>query len=202
MKKSFVIILITFLLIQIVASQSNITNNNHTAINKIGDATDSLAEKEIQIPNNLQLIARLILGIKSPIEFSLLIIIIIIWVMTFKLIGEGVKLMPFFEKGVMSWVATFIIIMLIVFAGGLNLIASVILGLADIFTIFRDWSTGALIFGITLVIIIGFFISKLEKWARKKSEIEKAKFESTNLGISLGFMGNLRKMLGFGKSLS
>src|SRR3989338_8519190 len=111
MKKEFALNTIVFLLLSIIFIQAVMAQipataptTNTTSVGDIKSKTDSLVEKEITIPNNLQVLARIIFGVKNPIEFSLLIILLIIWLMAFKLIGEGLKsLIPSFEKGIMPW---------------------------------------------------------------------------------------------------
>ena len=177
MKKEFALNTIVFLLLSIIFIQAvmaqipaSAPTTNTTSVGDIKSKTDSLVEKEITIPNNLQVLARIIFGVKNPIEFSLLIILLIIWLMAFKLIGEGLKsLIPSFEKGIMPWLVALAVMLLIAFAGGFQDTAVFILGIGNIFKIFKDWSTGALIFGVLIVIIIALFLSKLEKWAKKKS---------------------------------
>ncbi len=222
MKKELALIIIAILLINITIAQTappppttppttaippttatpSAPTTNPTSVKDIKSKTDSLVEKEITIPNRIQTLAKIIFGIEGPIEFSLLIILLIIWLMTFKLIGEGVKLMPFFENGIMSWIVALVIMLLIALADGFTLSANFILGFGDLFKIFKDWSVGALTFGVIVIIIIAVFLSKLEKWAARKLKIEKGNIESTEAGISLGFIGNFKKMLGFGKSLN
>ena len=82
MKKSFAIILITFLLIQIVIAQTNITGSSiNNSISGFKEKTDSIAEKEILINENLAIFVRVLSGIQGPVTISYAIMIALIWIM-------------------------------------------------------------------------------------------------------------------------
>jgi len=202
MKKELSILLLIILLINIVFAQTNATPSAPGALTGFKDKTDAALEKEIQIPDNLQGLAKIILGIEGPIEISLLIILIWIWFVAFVMIANACKLMPFFEKGIVAWIAALIIMFLIGFSGGLNLSAQFILGIGNIFKIFKDWSAGSLIFGVILLLVVLLIISKIEKKMAKQRKIEEGKIASTELGITLGFWSRVKKGFGFGRSIT
>lgn len=201
MKKSFAIILITFLLIQIVIAQTNTTNNSLTAIKKIGDATDGLVEKEILINENLAIPIKILFGVKGPVTLSFAIMILLIWIMMLIFLRNIMILTPFF-KGGMSWLMAIVVNLLIALSGGMKFLTKVFLETGSIFKFLEEWTTGALIASIILVIIIFLVLGKAMKFIRRKEEIMKAEEESTKLGVNLGFIGNLRKMFGWGSKVS
>ena len=202
MKKSFAIILLALLLIQIVIAQTNITNDsNFTAIKKIGDATDSLVEKEILINENLAIPIKILFGVKGPVKLSSAIMILLIWVMMLIFLRNIMILTPFFKGGI-SWLMAIVVNLLIALSGGMNFLTKVFLETGSIFKFLEEWTTGALIFSIILVIILFLVLGKAMKFIKKKEEIMEAEEESTKIGVNLGFMGNLRKMFKWGDSLT
>jgi len=202
MKKSFAIILITFLLIQIVIAQTNITGSSiNNSISGFKEKTDSIAEKEILINENLAIFVRVLSGIQGPVTISYAIMIALIWIMMLIFLRNIMILTPFF-KGGMSWLMAIVVNLLIALSGGMKLLTKLFLETGSIFKFLEEWTTGALIFSIILVIVIFLILGKAMKFIKRKEEIMKAEEESTKLGVNLGFIGNLRKMFNWGKSIS
>lgn len=208
MNKRLIILatIITLLLITTVIAQTSTINNGTITIPSINpkDPTpkiDNIFEKEILINENIAVVVRVLTGIKGPVTLSFGIIIILIWLMMLIFLKNIIILTPFF-KGITSWIGAIIINLLIALSGGMNFLTRIFLETGSIFKFLEEWTTGALIFSIILVIIIFLVLGKAMKFIKRKEEIMKAEEESTKIGVNLGFMGNLRKMFNWGDSLS
>ena len=203
MKKSSTIIILAILLIQIVIAQTNITSNSiNNSISGFKEKTDSIVDKEIILPDQLNTLTGIALGAESPIKLSFLIMLIGVWLILLIIMGEACKLFPFSENKIATWAVALIITLIMGASGGITIVATAILSVSETLKFLKDWSAGALAFGLIALVLILFFVSKIEKWMKNKSEIEKANTESTEIGIKLGFMGNFKKMLNFGKKVS
>lgn len=200
MKKGYVIIIIFTLLCSTVFAQINSTNITISLTN-LNNFGDKLTEKEILINENLAIPIKILFGVKGPIKISFAIMIILIWLMMLIFLRNVLILTPFFKGGI-SWLMAIVVNLLIALSGGMRFLTKAFLETGSIFKFLEEWTTGALIFSIILAIIIFLILGKAMKFIKRKEEIMKAEEESTKIGVNLGFIGNLRKMFNWGRSIS
>lgn len=129
MKKIGVILILALFvsIISIVHAQniSNITENITESFgnlsNNVLNKTESKLNESIEIPQGLQLPARIVFGIKqdSPISLQYFILLVAVWVIFFVVIWDILKFFPLIDGMVKNFVGSFIITTLVAMSGGL-----------------------------------------------------------------------------------
>lgn len=199
MKKVFSIFLILLFLLSIVLAQTPTTNNqtqNNISKEKIKNIIknpttkiDEKLEEEIQIPQGLQTVSRIIFGIKSekPISFATFIILIAFWIFIVLLIANIIKVSGFLSmKGFLKWLFSAIFTTLLSSTGATIQIAQFWSGLGSIIPFVKESSTFALIISGIIFAIIAFIILKIFDKFNKQIEEENAL--DTGRKVSLGIL--------------
>ena len=149
--------------------------------------TGNLLDKEIEIPEGFQILARVFFGIDDSISISAVIILLAIWFVLFIIITNTLKLMHFFKGGI-AWLIGAIVTILIALSGAIKGTAGLILAVGDSFGFIGKWSAGALMFALLVVLIIGFIGSKILKKISDYIEIEEARTEGEKTGENLSLL--------------
>ena len=110
-------------------------------------------------------------------------------------------LTPFF-KGKISWLMAIAVNLLIALSGGLRLLKKAFLETGSIFKFLEEWTTGALIFAIILVILIFLILGKAMKFIKTKEEKIEAEEEGRKIGTQIGFLKSMREWFGFSNKLT
>lgn len=192
LKGVLLLIFLTIILTSIVLAQTN-----GTSFKKFGDTTNNLIEKEILINENLAIFVRVLFGIKGPVTISFAIMIILIWLMMLIFLRNILILTPFFKGGI-SWVAAIVVNLLIALSGGMRLLTKLFLETGSIFKFLEEWTTGALIFSIILLIIIFMVLKKAIRFIKMKEESMEAEDEGRKVGIQIGFLKSMREWFKLG----
>jgi len=146
---------------ELAASNPNITLANNTINpNILSQNTNSILEKQISIPENLQIPARILFGLQQSenIEFSVFIVLIAIWIFFFALLKIILEVVPFFGDGWKSWAGGIVITCLIAITGAIKTSAEFLFGFGNFF---KNQSLLRLILTIILLAIIGYGSAKL-----------------------------------------
>jgi large-conductance mechanosensitive channel len=130
----------------------------------------------VQIPAVVQDIARLVFKLEGKsVDFSDLVILIVLWFFAFLIIKNLLEIVPFFGKGWKSWIGGIIATLLTSISGGITQGGFLILGIADSIK-WLDKSGGAkFAFVVLFLVIIGYAILFLLKMLKNKIDVEKAK---------------------------
>ncbi|MBM3206887.1 MAG: hypothetical protein FJZ43_04685 [Candidatus Staskawiczbacteria bacterium] len=192
MKRTYLIILLSIILIQIVAAEANDAGNNTLNIDKqiLKDPTPKIDEKlenNLKLPENVQIVARIIFGIKNDITISAFILLIAIWAWVLLLLSEILKTMPFFDNTAKRWLGAFAINIITAITGVYVTVANFFVDFGSYISFLKDWSAGLLFLSITAIMLFfALFQKLLKKWIQN-SEREKYKELGVKSGYGIGY---------------
>ena len=187
MKKEYSLFLVLILLVSLVNAQT-LNKTNISEIGSISDVqkkTNSVLEKDLELPTWAQLIAKNIFGVKEKISLSKFIILLSIWAMLLILILNIVKIMPFFRSSGVRWVAAVAITILIALSGVVNELSSIFLLYFGGWGFLKNWSAGALFFSVFAVLFIFFVLIKLTNKLNEKLELGEIESKSQEAGFGM-----------------
>lgn len=185
MKKEFAFLFVVLLFINLAMAANQSANLsdlkglvNGSEFSDVKGKTNQILEKEVKIPDNLQIATRILFGLKpeEKVDFNIFILLIAAWLLLFMLLLKIVGVMPFFSGG-KSWLATILIMLLAGISGGLKAGTWWLFGLMDFFKFLEGW--GVFKLAITLIILIAlvFLIMKVAnkfKFGQEKGEMQSA----------------------------
>ena len=195
MKRALTYLFITLLFINLVHSQIPLPGeiSDQTTKTKIDfkSKSNEALDKEIKIPDKLQILARVLFGLKSgeTVSLSMFIVFISVWIIFLILLRSIVLLIPFFNETT-SWPASIVIMLLLGISGGIEAIAKLILWIGSLFGILKDWEIFSLIISIIVVFGLALIISKAMKRLGLSEEIDKME----GVGRNIGFAGEVGKI--------
>jgi len=151
---------------------------------------DEKITKEIEIPDSLQILARIIFGIKDEkIQLNLLMINLGVWILFLIIIFKVSEFIPFLDKSstLLKILFSAIVTMLASLTGAISLVVSNLFGLATLFKALEDFSSLATV--IVIVILVGIFwvANKLIKIFEHKLALSNADAiaEKSQVGIKV-----------------
>ena len=194
-----VIFFLCLLYIPSVFAESPNANNS---ITNITDKLDTSINQPINLPSPIESVVKIILGIKkSPqITLTLLVSMTCIWFFLFIILAETLNLTPFFSNTT-RWIGAAIITLLIAATGIIETIYLWIFSPISNIGFIKNWSTGALIFLVVLIVICGFILTKILKFAKEYNERIQMHQDGTKVGVELGFLARMRDMFKFTKDI-
>lgn len=142
----------------------------------IQTTTNNFLSQQINVPQNLQILAKGIFGLKSDnnIEFSVFIVLIALLIGIFLIIKKVVGFIPIFEESWIDWAVSIIITLLISVTGSIRDAATWLFGLGEIFKnqtllnlIFVIIVLAIVIFGV--IILLGLLGKSTKKVARRQT---------------------------------
>ncbi|MBS3077252.1 hypothetical protein J4233_03180 [Candidatus Pacearchaeota archaeon] len=154
---------------------------------KVQSKTNEVLAKEIEIPENLQVIARVVFGFKTdePVDLQTFIVLICLWIAMliliahFLVIGVG--------RGAKSWLLA-IVVNLVLSSLGITLqIAGFFSDLGSFFGYLRSWSILSLILAIMVLFIVVYLLQFLAKYIESRMNIEGAR----SVGRGIAFASTL-----------
>ncbi len=118
------------------------------------NVSESLS-KEIEIPENLRFISKILFGIESNEEIKLdaFLVYAALWVFLLLVIRNLLEFSAFFE-GWKSWLGSITVTSIISITGALNPAANFFFGFGDIFGILNKWSPLKTAFALILIAVI------------------------------------------------
>lgn len=159
-------------------------------------ADQTITTAQIQVPDWLEAITRVLFGVKQEnIDFSLIIILLSVAALLFVFIYSAIDFVPFFE-GKLKIPAAIIITLIVSITGAVRIGAQWLIDLAKIFSFLERWSIGALLFVIVVAIICIFFIRLATTSIREIFELKKAGIEGDRTGRALAFVAAQKKAFG------
>ena len=187
MKKWLIIFSIIVLLISPIVILAAEAPADSTALGLRQRSNEAL-EGEVKIPESLQLLTRVLFGIKEekPVTFQELVILIATFFIFFFIIKSIVSLVPLFETTAKSIFVGLIVTALIGTSGGLLLFVSFMVGLGSFFGLIKDFEVLTLIISIILLLIAGLFIANLLDKIKSKGQVAQAEAEGFQAGVGLG----------------
>jgi len=181
MKKSLLIMTIfSILVINIYLINSADTNSIPSPQNEQTSKTINFQEKsnqalskEVIIPENLQILARIVFGLQKDRDIQLqnFIVLVALWIMLFAIIKATTNFMPFFETDWKSWVVSIVITLIISTTGTIISISAWLFGFGGFF---KNQSLLNLIFILIILAVLSFGVFQLLNTALRMSRIEEA----------------------------
>ena len=209
MKKELVIfsLISLILLSNFVVADSNDTTSNtpdsddikqelEIATKNIDEKVSKGLEKEIQIPQYLQVIAKIMFGMEETIGISLFIILVILWLIVLILLIDIIKFIPipllqnFWPRAIVG----ILISSLIALSGITKSIALFFLNIGDSLKFLEKWGAGALLFALVVLGIILFAIMKIMPFLDRYYQKLKVAQDARDAGLTLGFAGAMRDL--------
>ena len=154
------------------------------------EKTETALEQDIIVPENLQIFARVLFGIKDSVKFDVFIVLICVWIGILILIQKILQLTPFFD-GWKSWLASFVILCLISITGIFTDVVNLWFSFADIFGILEKWPVLKVVVVVSLTLMIAIAISILLDRINKRTRVEVAE----EAGMRAGFGARLLSMI-------
>lgn len=148
------------------------------------DKTENIIEREIQIPNQLQIPVRIIFGLKDKyvITIERFVVLCAIWMMFFFLIQGILKLTPFLNKGLQNIIGPIIITVIIAITGIINSIVIFFFSLGDTFEWLEALGPFQIFVALAIVALILFITHHILNIVEKKLIITKAEISGENIG--------------------
>ncbi len=198
------IFLIGIVLLNFISAQNATTNNSknfslgstNLDVDKIKEelknTTQGIFEKEITIPKNLELPARVVFGLKpgDKLDVSLLIILITLLIGFIFVLQPFVLMIPSMEGG-RSWIGAVLITLLISLSGAIKSTAYFWLDLGGFFGVLENLGPWKILLSLALIMIIIFGIRFITKIVKESAAINKATSEGFEAGAQVA---KLRKM--------
>ena len=145
-----------FLLLSSVSAQINASEvlSNSSVQNK----TNQILEKNVEIPNELQIVARILFGLdeNDKVDLQIFIVLIALWFFIYLLIVSIIQIMPFLQGG-KSWIVGFLIMLLVGFSGGLTFAAFWIYSISGFFGLLQQLAIARILVAIIILVFIFLF---------------------------------------------
>ncbi len=165
-------LIISLLLISFVLAAE--TEVNQTTTKDFKTQTNTFLEKDITIPDNLQIFANVLFGLNNetlPIEN--MITLLGIWIILFLLIQAITEIIPFFGEGWKSWVAAAIITALISITGSIQNVSLLFFAKTrDLLGNLGQYSFFFILLNLIVLIILGWGAKMLLDMIKRKLKIE------------------------------
>lgn len=189
--KKLIFIALIFLLFYSVSAQTNVSDllSNSSVQNR----TNQILEKNVEIPNELQIVARILFGLENneKIDLQTFIILIALWFFIYLLIVSIIQIMPFLQDG-KSWIVGFLIMLLVGFSGGLTFAAFWIYSISGLFGLLQQLAIARLIVTVLILTVLFFIFSKFIASLKGKMQLEEAAQVGRNISFA-SFMGKIFK---------
>ena len=167
-------------------SGAEVATSLKTASTSFREKLDDAVTYEVNVPNNLQIVARVLFGLKAGEVLSVqaLVMMSAIWLMLLIMIYDILAVVPFLGSGFKSWLISVCVNLLIALGGGIRQISYFFLGIGDFFKFLGAFAILRLIISLAVVITITVLLTKLSTFVRHRLEIIEA--EHTGEKLSLG----------------
>jgi hypothetical protein len=195
-KESVVLLIILFAICIPLVHSQNVTTLTPDQLklagnvsNIAGNANDAL-EKEVHIPETLQIFARILFGLNESegVSFQLFIILIASWVILYLLLVSFLELVPLFE-GALRWISGIVLMLLLGVSKGLKSAAEFLIWLSSFGGTLKNWEIFGLGILLIFLVVLYFALAKFSKFIKSKSDLAHRR----RLGQDIGVMGEKAK---------
>lgn len=158
----------------------------------------SVLEQEIEIPENLQFLTRVLFGLKpdTPVIFQEFIVLIATLAIFFFIIRDIIVFVPFFDTTIKSVIGAIIVTLLAGSSGGFLFFADLMLSLGFFFGILERWPIISTTMILILLFAVTYLLNKALTGFKRKSRIEEARIEGLKTGASAKMLQEQTKILG------
>lgn len=193
MKRVLPLIFLALLLIPFIA----FAEENQSLQNAAGGKINQALEQQVVVPEQLQLIANILLGIRedTPLSFQQFIILVVCFIIFWLIVYDILSIIPFFEEGWRAGLGSFIVTALVGVSGGLRLFVIVVVDFATLFGLLTTVSgIITIIISVIILLAILFFLNKLLKGVKEKARIESAESRGFKAGAEIGLFSKIAKI--------
>lgn len=189
-KEVLVISIFLFLAVSLAQAQDlpqfDDSIKNVSDISQAGVKSNEFLEKEVQVPQGLQILARAIFGIKSDnqVNFQTLVILIVIWAISLFLIRAVLQLSPIGGEGITGFLIAIVVTLLVAVSGGLLILAHWILSLSSLFGALENYSLATLAIAIALLFGLLYLVSKVVTVMKSQIGKEKMRYAGQNVKLA------------------
>ncbi len=145
----------------------------------------SLLEKDIEVPEDLQLVARVVFGLKTNEEITLseFVVMVVIWFLIFSVVTNLLRGIYFMSEGVTRWLGGVVITCLIAVSGVVKSASVIIFNFFDMFTFFAKLGFLKLIFALIIVGAIIYIVNVFINKQYSKSKLEEHYVRGMKAGV-------------------
>jgi hypothetical protein len=203
MKKRIIFTFLIFILLLNFIFAENITNDETPSLTNLPEGAEKISsdlkntgdqikqttserlESEIQIPESLQILSKILFGWKETetIKFKVFILFSAIWIFLLLVIQKIVKITPFFENT--SWIASVIIMVLIGITGGIKQGSIIWIEMLSSISWLTKLGSWAISIPIILLVIIYFVFTSLTRTLKANAQISSASIEGMKAGAGV-----------------
>jgi hypothetical protein len=194
MKKSLLLILLISILcltlvyaeetpLSNIGNPATLTSENNSSLS-FQEKSNAALSRVIVVPSYIEKPLKLLFGINESqtLDLSHIILLTVLLFGFLFFLHILVKILPFFEGAVTSWLATIIILLLISTSGGLKQSADLMFSTMNFFDILSKWSILKLFAAIILTAIVITGLSILTRMMEEKIRPEKARMAGFKTG--------------------
>lgn len=195
MKKEWALLGIFTIILSLTLATVHAEDTNLTI--PTGDFSKNLEktlDKEVQLPESAQWIARFIFGAKESekLTISTFMVLLSLWTFVFLITANILELTPLFDRAT-RWIGAACITIIGAMSGILQSVTFFLFSIGQGISFIDKWSAGALLFSLVILVALGIIVSKITKNAREHREITESKEEGLKKGVILGFMARMRE---------
>lgn len=183
MKKSFLLIAVLLLTLIFVSAQTNVSQTSPNPDNIINSANQFI-EKDISVPEPLQIFAKIFFGFEEKISLQMLIIILALWVLFFVAFSDIIATSSSFSNPV-SWIIGLCMTVMLGALGVIRSLSIFLLNQALSIRFLEKWPAGALTLVFVVIILILGITSRLFRGLKEHRIIEKAREKGIKRGARL-----------------
>ena len=162
-----------------------ITKTTKDATDSVNQATNTLLERQVQIPSIIETPARIVFGIPQNIKIEYLIVMICIWLILFLVIFEAIGIISLFGGKIGNFFATLAIMILLSITGTIAQVAIFFYDFWNLFAFFKEWSIAKIILSVIVLGIFLFIGIKAAKSFKNRAEIDEAEIKAKKAGAGL-----------------
>ena len=174
------------------------TEGIESATKGLGSQINEKIAQEIELPEWLQILAKIIFGIKEEkIVLYLFVIHLAVFVLIFFIIYRTSIMLPFLTSAseILKLFFSLIVSLLVSLAGGIRAVVVQLYGLATLFKAIENIPALATAIAIIIVMIVMWSANILMKYLTRKSELAKAEVEGEEAGTGLKLLTTFRRTI-------
>src|SRR3989344_8970360 len=176
MKRAVVCLFVVLLFMNLVYAADVLNGSRNASVDFKGKSNEVL-EKEVKIPDNLQIFARVLFGLKKTdkVDLQTIILLFATFFIILILLHEIIGIMFSDWK---SWIFAIVVNLIIGVSGGFRDAIAFFFGIGNLFGFLEEYELLRFIIVLALLFIFFYFLSKVFNKFKDKEELE----ESSQMG--------------------
>jgi len=140
---------------------------------ELNKKSDEILMKEIEIPENLQLVARIVFGLKSDdkVDLQTFVVLIGLWII---LLIFFVSLVGLKYSGAEKWLLSVVATLIITIIGVVKKVAIFLIGFGNFFGFLEEYGWLKFIFILGLIVVLSYILFRVLKIIKNRTDIEEA----------------------------